>query len=458
MKLYDSLTGEKREFVPHDDTVKMYVCGVTPYSSSHVGHAMCSVYFDTLRRYLEYSGYAVKHVQNFTDIDDKIIDAAAGQGTSPVTLVEELVEEYLMDMATLNIRPAHLYPRVTDEIPQIIEMIEGLIEKGFAYESEGDVYYRVTRFPSYGKLSHRTLEGMMAGARIEPNMQKDHAMDFTLWKKSKAGEPSWASPWGEGRPGWHIECSAMAVHYLGPHLDIHGGGQDLVFPHHENEIAQTEAYTGQEPFAQHWVHNGLLQMDQDKMSKSLGNLVTVREALDKFGPDAIRLFFLNSHYHSPLAYSEESIRGQQRAADRLRSALAASSVDGTGEGIDPAPYRERFVAAMDDDLNTPQALATVFSLARDINRGREEGKGLSAAQECLRELTGVLGLRLEAEDTASGQPANAFVALLAEVRQELRANKQYGMADQIRNRLQELGVSLEDTPEGTKWRFTSSQA
>ncbi|MCY4624767.1 MAG: class I tRNA ligase family protein, partial [Chloroflexi bacterium] len=241
-----------------------------------------------------------------------------------------------------------------------------------------------------------------------------------------------------------------------PHLDVHGGGQDLVFPHHENEIAQTEAYTGQEPFAQHWVHNGLLQMDQDKMSKSLGNLVTVRDALDKFGPDPIRLFFLNSHYHSPLAYSEDSISGQQRAADRLRAALEAPSNDDAAEGLDPTPYRERFVAAMDDDLNTPQALASVFSLARDINRGREEGKALAAAQECLRELTGILGLRLEPEGSASGQPANAFVELLAEVRQELRANKQFALADLIRSRLQELGVSLEDTPEGSKWRFTSN--
>ena len=456
MKLYDSLTGEKRDFVPMGDTVKMYVCGVTPYSSSHVGHAMCSVYFDTLRRYLEYSGYQVTHVQNFTDIDDKIIDAAATQKTSPVMLVEELVEEYLMDMAHLNIQPAHIYPRVTDEIPNIIEMIQGLVDKGFAYESEGDVYYRVTSFPGYGKLSHRTLEGMMAGARVELSLQKDHAMDFTLWKASKQGEPSWPSPWGAGRPGWHIECSAMAVHYLGPHLDIHGGGQDLVFPHHENEIAQTEAFTGAEPFAAHWVHNGLLQMDQDKMSKSLGNLVTVRDALGRFGPDAMRLFFLNSHYHSPLAYSEEGLGGQQRAAARLRAALAAAGDDASADAIDPEPYRRRFIAAMDDDLNTPQALAAVFSLTRDINRGREEGKSLAPAQECLREITSVLGLRLLPEDTTSGQPANAFVELLAEVRQELRSTKQFALADRIRNRLQELGVSLEDTPQGAAWRFTSS--
>ena len=281
-------------------------------------------------------------------------------------------------------------------------------------------------------------------------------MDFTLWKAAKPGEPSWTSPWSEGRPGWHIECSAMALHYLGPHLDIHGGGQDLVFPHHENEIAQTEAFTGLEPFAEHWVHNGLLQLDQDKMSKSLGNLVTVRDALSKFGSDAMRLFFLNSHYHSPLAYSEEGLQGQQRAAERLRVALAAPGSDLSAEAVDPEAYRQRFIAAMDDDLNTPQALAAVFSLARDINRGREEGKLLANAQECLRELTTVLGLRLEPEDTGAEQPASPFLELLSEVRQELRVNKQFALADLIRSRLQKLGVSLEDSPEGTKWRFTSN--
>ena len=457
MKLYDSLTGEKRKLAPQGDEVKMYVCGVTPYSSAHVGHAMSYVYFDTLRRYLEFLGYQVKHVQNFTDIDDRIIDAARMQGTSPVMLVEELIEEYLMDMANLNVQPAHIYPRVTEEIPTIIEMIEGLIEKGYAYESEGDVYYRVTSFQRYGKLSHRTLEGMMAGARVEPNLQKDHAMDFTLWKASKLGEPSWPSPWGDGRPGWHIECSAMALHHLGSHLDIHGGGQDLVFPHHENEIAQTEAFTGEAPFADHWVHNGLLQMDNDKMSKSVGNLVTVREALSKFSADGIRLFFLNSHYHSPLAYSEEAVQGQQRAAERLRSALEADERgDANAESVDPEPFRQRFIAAMDDDLNTPQALAALFDLTREINRGREGNKQIGPAQDSLRELAGVLGLRLLPESEGSTQPASPFVELLAEVRQELRAARQWELADRIRNRLQELGVTLEDSADGTKWRIRSS--
>jgi cysteinyl-tRNA synthetase len=457
MKLYDSLTGEKRDFAPKGDEVKMYVCGVTPYSSAHVGHAMSYVYFDTLRRYLEFLGYTVKHVQNFTDIDDKIIVAADSQKTSPVMLVEELVEEYLMDMANLNVQPAHIYPRVTDEIVKIVEMIEGLIEKGFAYESHGDVYYRVTKFEGYGKLSHRTLDGMMAGARVEPNLQKDHAMDFTLWKASKQGEPSWDSPWGPGRPGWHIECSAMAVHYLGGHLDIHGGGQDLVFPHHENEIAQTEAFTGEEPFADHWIHNGLLQIDDGKMSKSFGKMVTVREALSKFSSDGMRLFFLNSHYHSPLAYTDESIEGQQRAAERMQAALDASNIaDATAEAVDPAPYRERFMTAMDDDLNTPQALAALFDLTREINRGNDEKKRITAAQETLRELTGVLGLRLYAEEGESARPASPFVELLAEIRQELRDAKQFELADRIRDRLQALGVSLEDGADGTKWRNRSS--
>ena len=457
MKLYDSLTGEKRDFAPQGDEVKMYVCGVTPYSSAHVGHAMSYVYFDTLRRYLEFLGYQVKHVQNFTDIDDKIITAAGTQGTSPVMLVEELVEEYLMDMANLNVQPAHVYPRVTDEIQPIIEMIEGLIEKGYAYESEGDVYYRVTKFKGYGKLSHRTLDGMMAGARVELNLQKDHAMDFTLWKASKIGEPSWSSPWGEGRPGWHIECSAMAVHYLGGHLDIHGGGQDLVFPHHENEIAQSEAFTGEEPFANHWVHNGLLQIDDGKMSKSFGKMVTIREALSKFSSDAIRLFFLNSHYHSPLAYSDESIEGQQRAAERLSTALeVAESGDTNAEAVDPEPFRQRFIAAMDDDLNTPQALASLFDLTREINRGHTENKRIGPAQDSLRELTGVLGLRLYPEAEGATQPASPFVELLAEIRQELRDAKQWELADRIRDRLQALGVSLEDSADGTKWRTRSS--
>ena len=457
MKLYDSLTGEKRDFAPQGDEVKMYVCGVTPYSSAHVGHAMSYVYFDTLRRYLEFLGYQIKHVQNFTDIDDKIITAAGIQGTSPVMLVEELVEEYLMDMANLNVQPAHIYPRVTDEIQKIIEMIEGLIKKGFAYESEGDVYYRVTQFSDYGKLSHRTLEGMLAGARVEPNLQKDHAMDFTLWKASKIGEPSWPSPWGEGRPGWHIECSAMAVHYLGGHLDIHGGGQDLVFPHHENEIAQTEAFTGEKPFADHWVHNGLLQIDEGKMSKSFGKMVTIREALSEFSADAIRLFFLSSHYHSPLTYSGENIDGQQRAADRMRSALEAddSDVENT-DTIEPTPFRERFIAAMDDDLNTPQALAALFDLTREINRGHDENKHIHSAQNSLRELTGVLGLRLYGEEEESVQPLSPFVELLAEIRQELRNSKQWELADRIRDRLQTLGISLEDGTDRTKWRTRSS--
>ena len=456
MKLYDSLTGEKRDFAPKGDEVKMYVCGVTPYSSAHVGHAMSYVFFDTLRRYLEFLGYTVKHVQNFTDIDDKIITAADTQKTSPVMLVEEMVEEYLMDMANLNVRPAHVYPRVTDEITTIVEMIEGLVEKGFAYESEGDVYYRVTKFQGYGKLSHRTLDGMMAGARVEPNLQKDHAMDFTLWKASKVGEPSWDSPWGKGRPGWHIECSAMALHYLGAHLDIHGGGQDLVFPHHENEIAKTEALTGEAPFADHWVHNGLLQLGEDKRSKSLGNLVSAEEALAQYSPDALRTYFLNSHYRSPLSYTSAGVAARERSMERLRHALRPASSD--GELLDPQPFRDRFLNAMDNDLNTPQALACVFDLAREINRAVEAGKNAGPAQDVLRELGRILGLTFQ--ERASGDQhrlaAKPFIDLLVSTRLVLRKAKQYALADQIRDELAKQGVTVEDTPQGSEWQYQST--
>ena len=272
MKLSDTLTGEKRDFSPAGDEVKMYVCGVTPYASAHVGHAMSYVVFDVLHRYLEYRGYRVRRVQNFTDIDDKLIDRANQEGTTVTDLAERLIDEYFADMAALNVRNADVYPRATQELPTIIEMIEGLIAKQFAYSADGDVYFRVTRDPGYGKLSHRSLDGMRAGARVEESAAKEHPMDFALWKAAKPGEPAWDSPWGPGRPGWHIECSAMSLRYLGETIDIHGGGQDLVFPHHENEIAQSEAFTGARPFVRHWLHNGLLLLGDEKMSKSVGNL------------------------------------------------------------------------------------------------------------------------------------------------------------------------------------------
>jgi cysteinyl-tRNA synthetase len=329
-----------------------------------------------------------------------------------------------------------------------------LIRKGFAYvgaprDGSSDVYYRVEKKPDYGKLSKRSLESMLAGARIEPLEGKENPMDFTLWKGAKPGEPSWESPWGPGRPGWHIECSAMSLRHLGPQIDLHGGGLDLVFPHHENEIAQTEAYTGQVPFSRFWLHNGFLQMGEEKMSKSLGNLITMREALDRYGADGVRVFILGNAYRSPLTYSEEALAAGKASADRLRTAATVEDT-GTGEPIDAAPFRERFLAAMEEDLNTAQALAVLFDLAREINRGRDAGRAVGQAIETLRELGDVLGLRLDASSNAMA--AAPFIELLIDLRKELREAKQYALADRIRNGLTELGIVLEDGPAGTSWK------
>ena len=453
MKLHDTLTGQKRDFAPAGDTVKLYVCGVSPYSSAHVGHALSYVFFDVLRRYLEYRGYRVRHVQNFTDVEDNIIAAAQKAGTTIWDLTEGYIREYLDEMDALRVLRAHEYPKATEMVPQIVEMVQGLIDKGFAYAADGDVYFRVTRVSDYGKLSHRSLDGMMAGARVEVVAGKEHPMDFALWKAAKPGEPTWESPWGPGRPGWHIECSAMSLHLLGPGLDIHGGGADLVFPHHENEIAQSEAYTGQAPLASFWLHNGLLRQDDNKMSKSLGNLVTIRDALSQVGPDALRLYLLSSHYRSSLSYSEEGLAAQARSLGRLREAAAQPHTEKAGGAkLDASPFRERFLGAMDDDLNTPQALAALFDLARETNRLALEGGDVTEAQETLRELAGVLGLSLEQDPTALAD-AEPFLDLLVEVRQELRAARQFELADRLRQRLQDMGVALEDTPQGTRWRI-----
>jgi cysteinyl-tRNA synthetase len=452
MRLYSTLTGREEEFSPAGDTVKMYVCGITPYAPCHMGHAMSYVIFDVLRRYLEYIGYQVQHVQNFTDIDDKIIQRAQEQNVGHQELAEKYIEEFMENMEALNVKSANLYPRATREIPQILEVIGSLIEKGYAYASDGDVYFRVTKSSDYGKLSHRTLEGMIAGARVEVEAGKEHPMDFALWKAAKAGEPAWDSPWGPGRPGWHIECTAMSMSYLGDALDIHGGGQDLVFPHHENETAQSEAYSGTVPFARYWVHNGLLHMGEDKMSKSLGNLVSLEEVLKTHSPDALRIFFLSSHYRSPLNYSEDSHVSTERAAERLRNTLREGPANDT-DTLGPEPYKQAFIQAMDSDLNTPQALGAIFDLAREINRAREAGRGVAQAQGTLRELGGVLGLTFSQPGEARGESATPFIDLLVDTRTELRAARQYALADQIRDRLAGLGVVLEDTPQGTSWRY-----
>ncbi len=450
MKLYNTLTGATETFEPLGDVVKMYVCGITPYSPSHLGHALKAVVFDALRRYLEYKGYAVEHVENFTDIDDKMIDRAAVEGVSVSELAERNIGRYLSEMGALNVLPAHVYPRATEEIPKMLEIIGGLVDRGMAYAVGGDVYFRVRRGAGYGKLSGRSLETMRAGARAESEAGKEDPMDFALWKGEKPGEPSWGSPWGPGRPGWHIECSAMSMKYLGESLDIHGGGQELTFPHHENEIAQSESYTGVEPMARFWMHNGLMRLGDEKMSKSLGNLVTVHDALGRYSSDALRLFFLSSHYRSPLMYTEEGVAAQERAAERLRNAAGPSVGAAGAPELDPSPFRDGFVEAMDDDLNTPRALASLFGLAREINRAREEGRATGEAAEALGEFAGVLGLTLEEPERAG--EAGPLVDLLIETRAELRAAKMYAQADAVRDRLAELGYALEDEAGGTTWK------
>ena len=449
MKLYNTMTRRREEFAPAGDEVKMYVCGITPYDHAHLGHAMSYIIFDVLRRYLEFRGYQVRHVQNYTDIDDRIIARANAQGLSFDELAQRFIDEYEEEMGEMNIIPAHVYPRVTQEIPQIIEMVSSLIEKEYAYQADGDVYYRVLKKADYGKLSGRDIDSMIAGTRVEVSEKKVHPADFALWKAAKPGEPAWDSPWGPGRPGWHIECSAMSLRYLGQTIDIHGGGQDLIFPHHENEIAQSEASTGVQPSVRHWVHNGWLFLDQEKMSKSLGNIITIRESLDQYGSDGVRIFVLTSHYRAPLTYSEEALTAAKRAAERL--ALAASLPGGQGQPtVDPEPARQRFIKAMDDDLNAAGALAALFDLTRDINRARDEGRTVDDAQSTLNELAGVLGLTLrEPEGTAAVGP---FIDLLIELRKELRSRKLYDLADSVRTGLSELSITLEDVPEGTRWR------
>jgi len=452
MRFYNTLTGRLEPFQPQGDEIKLYVCGVTPYDEAHIGHAMSSVIFDVLRRYLEFRGHQVKHVRNFTDVDDKIIDRAAERGEDALQLSRRYSDRYSEDMQLLNVLPAHVEPRVSEEIPSIIEVIQGLIDKGYAYPARGDVYYRVSRKPDYGKLSHQSVEKLVSEDRDDPLDGKESPLDFALWKGAKPGEPSWESPWGAGRPGWHIECSAMSLRYLGAQLDLHGGGTDLIFPHHENEIAQSEAYTGVEPFVRVWLHNGMLSIEGDKMSKSLGNVVGIRDVVERHGADAFRLFVLSGSYRKPLNYTEEGVQGNRRGAERLRTAVRRPGRNESDRALDASPFRDRFIAAMDDDLNTAAAIAVLFDLATEINRARDAGDDIAGAQALLLELAGVLGLRLE-ESESEAVAAQPFIDLLIEIRRELRAAKQYQLADQVRSRLSDLGVTLEDSPSGTTWRM-----
>jgi cysteinyl-tRNA synthetase len=468
IQIYNTLTRKVEPFETLEPgVVKMYVCGVTPYDDAHIGHAMSAIVFDVIRRYLEHRGYTVRHIVNFTDVDDKVIARAEQIGRDPLQLSGELADEFLGELQSLNVQPATDYPRVTQTMPEIVAFIEGLVANEHAYYADGDVYFRVASDDDYGKLSGRSLSEMLAGTRFEVDPRKESPADFALWKAAKEGEPSWPSPWGPGRPGWHIECSAMSMKLLGEQMDIHGGGNDLVFPHHENEIAQSESLTGK-PFARYWVHNGMLQLvnaqsrEVEKMSKSLGNVVTVDSFLEQYDADVFRLIVLGSYYRSPLTYNSEIAADNARKLERLLGALlpatgaaeAGAAVETLARAVEGA--RESFTAAMDSDFNTAGALAALFELVRAINSARDAGVGgtpFAAAQAALKELAGVLGLRLEPQARGKGQDIAPFVELLIEVRAELRKAKQFALADMVRGRLGDLGVALEDGPQGTRWKL-----
>ena len=461
LTIYNTMTRTKEQFETLDPgKVRLYVCGPTVYDKAHVGHAMSSIVFDVIRRYLEHKGYDVQHVMNYTDVDDKVILRAQDLDVDPLDLAEQYIDEYDQHLKELNVLPAHVFPRVSTEIEAIVGMIKGLIDKGYAYDVDGDVYFRVAKDEDYGRLSRRVLEDMRAGARLGIDDRKEDPADFALWKAGKPGEPTWESPWGPGRPGWHIECSAMSLHHLGDQIDIHGGGNDLIFPHHENEIAQSESYTDK-TFARYWVHNGMMQLSGEDMSKSTGNVFTVEQFLGKYDADVLRLLILNASYRSPLTYNEDVIEQAAHALERLKGGLRSASPlpdldPGEAGTLAQAAEQSRigFETAMDDDFNSAGALGHLFELVRAINEARTAGidaENLGAAQDVLCELAGVFGLSLTQKDQLDAEAA-PFIYLLLEIRREQRIAKQFELSDRIRDRLSELGVSLEDGKGGTVWR------
>ncbi len=452
MKVFNTLSGQKEDFHPQGEVVTMYVCGITAYAECHIGHAMSYIIFDVIKRYLKFKGYKVKYVQNFTDIEDKIIERANQLGVLPSQLTNKYIDQYFTDMDALNIERADVYPKATEEIPKILEMIQGLLNKGYAYESDGSVYFRVRNFASYGKLSHRNLSETISRT-CSYEEKKEYPLVFALWKASKPGEPFWESPWGQGRPGWHIECSAMALKYLGDSIDIHGGGQDLIFPHHENEIAQSESFTGVLPFARYWLHNGLVQQGKQKMSKSVGNLVNVKDVLNDFSPDAIRLFILSSHYRSPLVYDSEALAASEKGIERLRLALEQKGKESEETTrLNAEPFEQKFIEVMDDDFNTAQAIAVLFELAKKINRAAEQATNITELQRTLLKLADILGLTLGEKAKPALDP-EIFIKLLVSMRDDLRQNQQWQLADKIRGGLAGSGITLEDTPQETVWRY-----
>lgn len=462
MKLYNTMTRKKEDFVPlHENEVRMYCCGPTVYNYFHIGNARPFIIFDTFRRYLEYKGYKVTYVQNFTDIDDKMIQKANEEGITVAELAERFIEEYFKDADALGIKRASYHPRATDHIEDIIQFIEKLIEKGYAYEVDGDVYFDTTAYEDYGKLSKQNLEELEAGARIQPGEKKKNPMDFALWKAQKPGEPAWDSPWGKGRPGWHIECSVMATKYLGETIDIHAGGQDLTFPHHENEIAQTEALTGK-PFARYWLHNGYINVDNRKMSKSLGNFFTVRDISREYDLEVVRLFMLSAHYRNPVNFSHELLDQAKSALERLYNAknnldhLLRQTQDRELTQQEHKLYDEmdgyikKFEEAMEDDINTADALAVIFDLVRDANthlKAESSKKLVQKTYDVFKTLTHILGIVQKKQEITLDEEIEALI----EKRQQARAAKDWATADKIRDDLRKRGIILEDTPTGVRW-------
>ncbi len=463
MKVYNTLTREKEEFIPiEENKVKMYVCGPTVYNYIHVGNARPYVIFDAFRRYLIHKGYEVTYVQNFTDVDDKIINKANEEGVESTVISERYIEECLKDVANLNVLKADFHPKVTEEMAEIIEMIEELIKKGFAYEVNGSVYFSPEKFDEYGKLSNRKLEDMLAGARIEIDNEKNNPMDFVLWKPAKVNEPFWASPWGNGRPGWHIECSVMAKKYLGAEIDIHCGGEDLVFPHHENEIAQSECANGKQ-FAKYWMHNGFININNEKMSKSKGNFFTLREIADKYGYNEVRFFILTGHYRSPLNFSDElleastkGLRRIQNAYNKMEFTLENSVVDKNETDNNIVAQAEEllqsFYGALEDDFNTADAISYVFELVKLGNSSADEKASKYLMKEFLDRLNNMLnifGVKPKEEDSLEVDESK--ILELIEARTTAKKEKNFGRADEIRNELLDMGIVIEDTRQGTKW-------
>lgn len=466
MKLFNSMTRQKEEFVPiTPGEVKMYVCGPTVYNFFHIGNARPFIVFDILRRYFEYRGYKVNYIQNFTDVDDKIINKANEEGVSASEISEKYILEYFKDADALGVNRASHHPKVTETMDEIIDFIKVLVEKGYAYASNGDVFFDSVAFNGYGKLSGQNIEELDSGSRIDVDARKKHPSDFVLWKAKKPGEPAWESPWGEGRPGWHIECSVMSTKFLGETIDIHAGGQDLIFPHHENEIAQSEAYSGK-PYVNYWMHNGYININNEKMSKSKGNFFTVRDILEEYDAEVVRFFMLSAHYRNPINFSRELIQAAENGLERLynakenleyflENAKAENFIDGEKQvEEDLTKYRTQFIEAMDDDLNTADGIAAIFELVRDINikvTAESSAALIQFALDLLGEMTDVLGfLNREKGDI------DADIEALIERRQNARKNKDWAEADKIRDELKARGIVLEDTPQGVKWSYVKN--